>query len=159
MILAEQNVTTPGAVFRQINLPRMRAKSLQSSDSLQPFDCGPLSLGFSRQEHRSGLPWPAPGDLPSLGIEHVSLLSPPLAGGFFTTRATWEARMGPQLSNTLEQVQFTVSHTPRPRGEALCLLDFFSPLCFYSLFLYPHSHFPCHFLPASSGFATTNIPT
>ena len=33
----------------------------------------PLSMGFSRQEHWSGLPFPAPGDLPDLGIEPVSL--------------------------------------------------------------------------------------
>ena len=29
----------------------------------------PLSMGFSRQEYRSGLPCPPPGDLPDLGIE------------------------------------------------------------------------------------------
>ena len=29
----------------------------------------PLSLGFSRQEHWSGLPFPSPGDLPDPGIE------------------------------------------------------------------------------------------
>ena len=29
----------------------------------------PLSLGFSRQEHWSGLPFPSPGDLPNPGIE------------------------------------------------------------------------------------------
>ena len=29
---------------------------------------GPLSLGFSRQEHCSGLPCPPPGDLPNPGI-------------------------------------------------------------------------------------------
>ena len=28
-----------------------------------------LSLGFSRQEHWSGLPFPSPGDLPDPGIE------------------------------------------------------------------------------------------
>ena len=32
-----------------------------------------------------------PGDLPDLGVELVSLVSPALAGGFFTTSATWEA--------------------------------------------------------------------
>ena len=30
----------------------------------------PVSLGFSRQEYRSGLPMPSPGDLPDPGIEH-----------------------------------------------------------------------------------------
>ena len=29
----------------------------------------PLSMGFSRQEHYSGLPFPSPGDLPNPGIE------------------------------------------------------------------------------------------
>ena len=47
--------------------------------------------GFSRQEYCSGLPCPFPGDLPDLGIEPVSLTSPALAGGFFTTSTTWEA--------------------------------------------------------------------
>ena len=44
----------------------------------------PLSMGFSRQEHWSGLPFPPPGALPDSGIE---LASPALAGGFFTTCA------------------------------------------------------------------------
>ena len=48
-------------------------------------------MGFSRQEYWSGLPCPPPGDLPNLGIEPVSLMSPALAGRFFTSRATWEA--------------------------------------------------------------------
>ena len=29
----------------------------------------PLSMGFSRQEYWSGLPFPSPGDLPKTGIE------------------------------------------------------------------------------------------
>ena len=32
----------------------------------------PPSLGFSRQEHWSGLPFPLPGDLPDPGIKHLS---------------------------------------------------------------------------------------
>ena len=48
-------------------------------------------MGFSRQEHWSGLPCPPPGELPDPGIKPVSLMSPSLAGGFFTTSATWEA--------------------------------------------------------------------
>ena len=32
----------------------------------------PLSMGFSRQEHWSGLPFPYPGDLPNPGIEPES---------------------------------------------------------------------------------------
>ena len=38
-----------------------------------PMDCvarqAPLSMGFSRQEHWSGLPFPPLGDLPDPGIE------------------------------------------------------------------------------------------
>ena len=45
----------------------------------------PLVMGFPRQEYRSGLPFPSPGDLPDPGIESESPVSPALAGGFFTT--------------------------------------------------------------------------
>ena len=45
----------------------------------------PLSLGFSRQEYRGGLPCPPPGDLPDLGIKPPCLMSPAPAGRFFTT--------------------------------------------------------------------------
>ena len=48
-------------------------------------------MGFSRGEDWSGLPFPSPGNLPDPGIELVSLVSPALAGGFFTTSTTWEA--------------------------------------------------------------------
>ena len=41
--------------------------------------------GFSRQEYWSALPWPPPEDLPKPGIKATSLMSPALAGGFFTT--------------------------------------------------------------------------
>ena len=50
----------------------------------------PLSMQFSRQEHWSGLPFPLPGDLSNLRIEPTSLMSPTLAGGFFTNCTTWE---------------------------------------------------------------------
>ena len=82
------------------------------------MDQAPLSMGFSRQEYWSGLPFPSPGDLFNPGIEPrsptlqadalsseppgkpglrepgmkpTSLMSPALAGGFFTTSANWEA--------------------------------------------------------------------
>ena len=44
------------------------------SDSLQPHGAyqAPPSMGFSRQEYWSGLPFPAPGDLPDPGIEPSS---------------------------------------------------------------------------------------
>ena len=53
----------------------------------------PLSMGFSRQEYWSRLPFPPSGDLPDLGIEPESLTNPALAGRSFTTSATWEAHL------------------------------------------------------------------
>ena len=44
----------------------------------------PLSMEFSRQECWSWLSFPFPGDLPDPGIEPASLMSPALAGEFFT---------------------------------------------------------------------------
>ena len=41
----------------------------------------PLSMGFSRQEYWSGLPFPSPGDLPNPGIEPGS---PALQADAFT---------------------------------------------------------------------------
>ena len=53
----------------------------------------PLSMGFSRQEYWSELPFPPPGDLPDSRIEYESLMSPALVGRFFTTSDTWEAHI------------------------------------------------------------------
>ena len=49
-------------------------------------------MGFSRQEYWSGLPCPPPRDRHNPGIEPLSLVSPALAGRFFTTSATWETQ-------------------------------------------------------------------
>ena len=49
-----------------------------------------LSIGFPRQEHWSGLPFPPPGDLPDPGIKPASLASlasPALTGRLFLA---WE---------------------------------------------------------------------
>ena len=45
----------------------------------------PLSVGFPRQEHWSGLPFPSLGDLSDPGMEPSSPASLALAGRFFTT--------------------------------------------------------------------------
>ena len=94
------------------------AKLLQSRPTL----CDPmnvahqalLSMGFSRQEHWNGLPFPSPGDLPDPRIEPVSLTSPVLGGKlffFFTTSDTWK----PQCCG--EELQF--NHIPHA-FEYLC---------------------------------------
>ena len=48
----------------------------------------PLSMGFSSQEHWSGLSCSSPGDLPDPGVEPVSLMSPALASEFITANPT-----------------------------------------------------------------------
>ena len=70
----------------------LSAKSLSTVAHLAP-----LSMGFSRQEHWSGLPCPPPGYLPDPGIELTSLRCPALAGGYFTTSATWLISKIPSL--------------------------------------------------------------
>ena len=53
----------------------------------------PLSIGFSRQEYWTGLPFPPLEDLPDPGIEPTSLVSSALAGRFFSSSASWEAKV------------------------------------------------------------------
>ena len=57
----------------------------------------PLSMGFSRQEFWSGLPFPSLGDLPGPGIEPAS---PALVGRVFTTELSGKPRciIGPQTN-------------------------------------------------------------
>ena len=72
---------------------------LYSIAQLCPTLCSPwtvacqalLFMEFSRQEHWSGWPYSAPGDLPDPGIEPICLVSFALAGGFFTTSAACKA--------------------------------------------------------------------
>ena len=59
----------------------------------------PLSMGFSKQEHWSGLPCPPPGDLPDPGFEPKSLVFPALLGRFFTPSAIWEAQSNTANAN------------------------------------------------------------
>ena len=51
----------------------------------------PLSMGFSRHEYWSGLPYPPPGGRSDPGIKPVSFMSLVSSGQFFTTSTTWEA--------------------------------------------------------------------
>ena len=70
------------------------AKSLQSCPTLcypRLAHQAPLSMIFSRQIYWSGLPCPPPGYLPNPGIKPACLMSPALAGRFFTTSSAWEA--------------------------------------------------------------------
>ena len=75
---------------------------MSNSAMLRTAACqAPLSMGFSRQDYWSGLHCPSPGDLPNPGTEPESLMSSALAGGLFTTSATWEAQNTPNPTKFL----------------------------------------------------------
>ena len=52
------------------------------SHCVRPFQAS-LSMGFSRKEYWSELPFPPPGDFPDPGIKLTSPMSPALVGKFF----------------------------------------------------------------------------
>ena len=94
---------------------------VQLSESPWIVACqAPLSMGFSRQEYWSGLPFPSPRDLRNPGIKPRS---PALAGRFFTFHATREAQGGflllllfshPVMSNSLWYHELQHSRPPCP---------------------------------------------
>ena len=61
----------------------------------------PLSIGLSRQECWSGLPFPSPGDCLNWGIEPMS---PALAGGFSTTESLGKPIMGYYLTIKINEL-------------------------------------------------------
>ena len=110
VIRGDKYISTSGLLFSLLSLPGIIL--CQMSVSLPPFTqvsvcacsdvsdywrshgCShqaPLSMEFSMQEYWSGLPFPTVGDLPNPRITPKSLVSPALAGRFFTTIANWEA--------------------------------------------------------------------
>ena len=102
------------------------AKSLQ----LCPALCNTMDFPrllclwvFSRQEHWSELPFASPGDLPNPGMEPMSLMSPALAGRFFTTSTAGE-------NSLLVSSNFW------------CLMTFLGSCCLslFSVSLCSHSH-------------------
>ena len=62
-------------------------------------------MGFPRQKYWSGMSFPTPGDLPDPEMELRSLVSPALAGGFFTTAL-------PGKPNTICLVPSTIPNRP-----------------------------------------------
>ena len=64
----------------------------------------PQSMGLSRQEYWSGLPFPPPGDLPHPGFETESLLSPSLADRFFTPEPFGKTQLPIGIFHTVPHV-------------------------------------------------------
>ena len=85
-----------------------RPWSLQSCPALcSAMDCSlsaPLSTVFSRQEYCSGLSCFPQGDLPNPETEPTSLMTPALAGRFFTLVPTWEAQVLCALVHILKRI-------------------------------------------------------
>ena len=108
----------------------MCAKSLQSCPTFcNRIDCSPLGSFVHGILQAIILEWvvvPPPEELPDPGIKPVSLISPALAGGFFT-RTTWEAHelVYPALFWTHTVMQETCTHMSRsplgfhPHGASL----------------------------------------
>ena len=68
----------------------------------------PLPMGFSRQEYRSVLPCPPPGDLPDPWIKTASLMSPALQASLqqlYSEQFYWH-----QFSNSICSLGVAVSH-------------------------------------------------
>ena len=70
----------------------------------------PLSMGFSRQEYQSGLPFPSPGDLPDPGIEPGALMSPALQAGSLPAEPSWNRLLDSRSSQF--QLSWVVTFLP-----------------------------------------------
>ena len=74
----------------------VHAKSLSSIQLLDPLGCShqaPLSMGFVRQEHWSGLPFSSPGGLPGPGIGLAPCMSPARQADFLSAEPCFCAKL------------------------------------------------------------------
>ena len=58
------------------------------------------------------MPCPSPGNLPNPGIEPASLMSPALAGGFFTTSATLEVPYDSYINMLIKSAKLSLGIIP-----------------------------------------------
>ena len=77
----------------------------------------PLSMGFSRQEYWNELPSPPPGDLPDLGMEPESLMSPALTGGSLPLVPPGKPN---QSTRQLISPHFTDQETEAQKSQVTC---------------------------------------
>ena len=119
----------------------MKWKSLSRVRLCDPMDCSPqapLSMGFSRQEYWSGLPFPSPGDLPDPGTESRSpalqadsLLSeppekPPFIEGCYIIHSTF-THYGTNQPRCLNGIVRTITYLSR-YSHAVCSCCFPGPI-------------------------------
>ena len=122
-----RNSCRPGLLSWQANLCCCSVTVM--SDSLAtPWTItypGPVSMGFSRQEYWSQLPFPFPGDFPD---REIKLMSPTLAGRFCTpeppgkpwaTSTSPHLRGQPHLSRYYWFCTYLQGHFPLPTSVML----------------------------------------
>ena len=100
----------------------MHAKSLQLCPTLcDPMDCSPpgSSVHGFLQARILMVPCPPPGNLLNPGIGPASLLSPTLAGGFFTTRANLGSLEEAHVYLLIAQLCLTL-HSPTDCSPPAC---------------------------------------
>ena len=101
----------------------LREKSFQSCQTLcDPIDCSPPGSSVHGILPARILEWvamPFSRGFSQPGIEPTSLMSPALAGGFFTTSATWEALMATQLYGVFCVSGTFATHSPSWRTTVL----------------------------------------
>ena len=115
----------------------------------------PLSMGFSRQEYWSGLPFPPPGDLPNPRIELMFLMSPALAGDSLPLVPPGKAHRYRYISSAqwLSCVQAFASPGTAARQASLSITNSYSLLKLMSIeSVMPSNHLilccPLLFLPS-----------
>ena len=86
-------------------------------------------MGFFRQECWSALPCPPLGHLPDPEIEPVSLVSPALAGGFFTTGATWESQPAESAFSLSARLLSTLTFLGEAGGKTVQIQKISFNLC------------------------------
>ena len=81
----------------------------------------PLSMGFSKEEHWSGLPLPSPGDLPDPVIKPASPVSPALQADSLPLKRSGKILVRNRLQNF--QIPFFITKYPKPGSLKLTDLE------------------------------------
>ena len=108
----------------------------------------PLSMGFSRQEYWSGLPFPSPGDLPNPGIEPGS---PALQADALSSEPPGKPpRTGDKRPNIIKDAPFThysgnyKSLGSHKAGDQISFRNIFCSSEWPNIFVPYKSHHICH---------------
>ena len=94
-VLGEEHTQNLFVLFLITVFMLSRFSHVQLFATLWTVACqAPLSIGFSRQEYWSGLPWHPPGDFPKPRIEPMSPASPALRMDVLPTEPPGKSYMG-----------------------------------------------------------------